>query len=1443
MKKRFSAVPGKQYELETEQQEIPEPLANPSQTPTPIWQKLMPLLMIGVMLLMMYIMTQMGGRNPMMMMMPLMMLPMMLMGMITGRGSASNESISDDDREDYKRQLDEERKVIQARGETMHNLLQQMFPGYSLMLSNIGKPNTVVPMWTVDSTSGSGFSEEIGPEQVSYSPYLSPRVGTSVVPIVPAVKKPDMQIPEKLEPVTGRALGNFMRTQPYVANAPVGISLDRERQLARSAGVSIDGPEDSRLGLARAMLCSLSFNHSPDTLRIAVISSRADDWDWVKWLPHAGHPAEGDAAGPNRMIYETFPEFVEAMQEVEFTEETVPYFVVFVDCPDMAVKNPMPGVKRMSYVVVSAGEDYIATDKANRYYLDDKGALTRKGEDMEIRADYVGVAEALWFARKVGAYGTGLDTIEDVEAEAYDADGAIASHNVVIPPWNEVVGVPDIDQFNPLERWQETVLTMEIDIPVGYPVDENTDMAISSEPVILNVADSASNGSGPHGLIAGTTGTGKSFTTKALLVAAAAKYSPDKVSFICIDYKGGATFFGFEKLPHTIATISNLENERDLLDRSLEAINGILDKRKTLYAQYKVADLAEYRKLLRRGELPPEAKPVPNILVCFDEFVEFITANPGYKDKIDQIARIGRTLGVHLMLISQDLDRSTVGDAMNQMTYGISLKMRTPQGSRAVIDSDKATSLPAGKGDAFLLKQNPTRSLTRFRGYNIEETYSKNTATSTTLSDDVDHGETIGSDIVGYSRKRVAGGAVKISSAVDLWEELIFKDEAVLQEQERKAEENRKRKDSTSVTVYEAVMEAISRYNDPTKYPHSPRYWTPPLSIPITYDTSFVDFAEPVRLMANVGDLDDPYHHVKLPFNVDLSGVASQTFIAGNSGSGLTTALMALVSSLNVRYRQGYVHTILMDFAGAALLNMQNLPNVIGACTATEIDKVKRYLGEVNRVMVYREKMMGEMRANTIEEYFENRTAEQYALDPYGHIVIALDNFNRAFEAAKEEADDFTGYPEWWAMLERTNSRGQQTGVHFVATLPKEPGYQSVKNFKSMYGIYLHGGVDIYPDALQSMDPQLKYAFKQTAQSVPGDQPGRLVDPSSRMAGRIRIPAGYTPQPYDYDESGAGIYTQEYDIDSVVEYNEGIRNAVSSQQYTPPVIATIDGAIGLPQLLSHVLNLESTGGFGDDKLGPRDIRLPYGVSVSNVEPMCLTTGESFLAFGSKDSGKRTLIRDFVYSLYATADPERVRVVVLDANGELHEDIQVLKEKGLLAGYADNRGDAEKIARGISDIIQKRVKLSSELNMTYEEKTRREWYGENDNNPYDLYFIVNGLQMFAQTPGSYSSDGGAIQSIINTIGQYGRADLGFTFIGVGTDQCAESILGGSVYNNLASTGADVHAIRLSGSGGQAKNIGRFKNLPPGRGYQYISGIATEFQAAFVASWSEAEKTAE
>ena len=99
MKKRFSAVPGKQYELETEQQEIPEPLANPSQTPTPIWQKLMPLLMIGAMLLMMYIMTQMGGRNPMMMMMPLMMLPMMLMGMI-GRGGATNESISDDDRED-----------------------------------------------------------------------------------------------------------------------------------------------------------------------------------------------------------------------------------------------------------------------------------------------------------------------------------------------------------------------------------------------------------------------------------------------------------------------------------------------------------------------------------------------------------------------------------------------------------------------------------------------------------------------------------------------------------------------------------------------------------------------------------------------------------------------------------------------------------------------------------------------------------------------------------------------------------------------------------------------------------------------------------------------------------------------------------------------------------------------------------------------------------------------------------------------------------------------------------------------------------------------------------------------------------------------------------------------------------------------------------------------
>lgn len=1429
MKKRFSAVSTQQIELDTEQPEVPEPLQNPSATPQPLMRRLMPLFMVGMMILMMYVMTQIGGRNPAaMMMMPMMMMPMMMMGMMGGN---KNDSASlNDEREDYRRQLDEIRKVVWKKGEILHKLLQQMFPSFELMTSGIGNPNVLAPMWTVDESTGGGYTEASETDEINYTPYLSPRVGTGVIKIVPAIIPPDVQIEEKIEGVSGWFLKNFMRIVPYVVNAPLGISLDRERQLSRSAGVSIGGEEGARLGLVRSMVCSLAYNHSPDTLRLAVISNRADDWEWMKWLPHAGHPAEADAAGPSRMIYDSFSEFTDAMNLVDFATESAPYFIVVVDCPDATVKNAMPSVKRMSYIVASAGEDYIATDKANRYVINKKGALTLKGTSMEIHADNINQIQAEWFARRMSGYGTGLNTI-DMGIDEWTHEES----EVVIPPWNEVVGVHDIDTFDPRSLWQESLLDMNLELPVGYPVDETTQLPLDGNPVFMDIADSASGGTGPHGLIAGTTGTGKSYSTKSILLAGAAKYSPEKLSFICIDYKGGATFFGFEKLPHTIAIITNLENEKDLLHRSLAMLEGILQKRQAFYQRYKVADLAEYRKRLRNGELPEDAKPVPDILVVFDEFVEFITNNPTFKKNIETIARIGRTLGVHLLLVSQDLDQGTVGDAMAQMNYGIALRLKTAQGSRAIIQSDRATDLPSGKGDGYLYKSAPTATLTRFRGYDLSEPYSKTTAVSTVIENDVDYGDIVGSVIAKFDRHRAAGAAVKISSSVDEWESLMFKEDYEQQQREKKAAAEKERKDGTRATVYEAVLEAIARWNGP-EYPHAPQLWTQPLKIPITYRNS--DFAprmETNGLYLNIGEIDDPYHHQKLPFYLNLSDSDSQTFIAGASGSGLTTALASVVSSSNMGCPPGFVQTILMDFAGASLYNLKDAANVIGACTANEGDRIKRYMGEVFRILQYREQVIGENRLSGFEDYLAKRTPEIYQSDPYGHIVIVIDDFNRAADIAAEETDSMSGAkPAWWLYLSSLSSRGRAAGIHLVASVPQDPMYTALKGFRSYRTLHLRHGVTFaqLDSSLATMDPMAKSAFKAAAKDIPRDQPGRFVDSTSGLSGRIRIPVDITPEPYDYDESGAGIYRQDIDYtEEIHELNVAARDKILASGATlPPAISTVDESIAMPILLLQFTNMVNASAY-EPLPSPRDIRLPYGHSITAIDPLFLKTGDALLAFGEKESGKKNLIRDFIYSLYALGNPDTAKVVMLDANGELYEEAQLLKQREMLAGYADNLGESKAVIDGIQKLITERTKNATKLQLTQKQKHERSWYAENNGVPYDIYIIVNGLQMFGVSTGGYGP--GPIHPIIEALQTAGRSDLGITFIGVGTDQSAETVMSGPVYAGLNATGADVHCIRMSGiASSNVKNVGKFTKLPPGRGYRFLNGSLTEFQAAYI-----------
>ena len=184
-------------------------------------------------------------------------------------------------------------------------------------------------------------------------------------------------------------------------------------------------------------------------------------------------------------------------------------------------------------------------------------------------------------------------------------------------------------------------------VPIG--VDE------AGAPVTIDLKESAEGGSGPHGLCVGATGSGKSELLRTLVLGLAAAHSSAELNFVLVDFKGGATFLGLGALPHVSAVITNLADELQLVDRMADALAGEITRRQELLrAAGNLTGTAEYAAARRTAARNLPA--LPALLVVVDEFSELLTQRPELVDLLGTIGRLGRSLGIHLLLASQRLD-------------------------------------------------------------------------------------------------------------------------------------------------------------------------------------------------------------------------------------------------------------------------------------------------------------------------------------------------------------------------------------------------------------------------------------------------------------------------------------------------------------------------------------------------------------------------------------------------------------------------------------------------------------------------------------------------------------------------------------------------------------------------------------------------------------------
>ncbi|TSB24941.1 type VII secretion protein EccCa, partial [Streptomyces benahoarensis] len=519
---------------------------------------------------------------------------------------------------------------------------------------------------------------------------------------------------EDLEPLAAHALRRFIRAYTSVADQPIALYL---RGYAR---VQFRGDDETARAMLRALIGQLAVFHAPEELRLAACTSKdaLEHWEWLKWLPHALHPTEHDGAGQRRLVTEDATEFAELLggllsdrprfdpQATPGKEE--PFTVVVLDGADIPGDDRLSGGGYRNCVVLDLSSS-LAWGGPHTLGLEaEPGHLRAVGRDRNGREtvsrlgrpDTLGLVRARALARMVAPYRMSVTT---EVAEPLESDFQLTT----------LLGIADLHTHE-LERFHEFRGPGERDrlrVPVGVAAD--------GSPVEIDLKESAHNGMGPHGMLIGATGSGKSELLRTLVTSLALTHSSEILNLVLVDFKGGATFLGLENLPHTSALITNLADEAALVTRMHDAVHGELIRRQELLrAAGNYTNNLEYEKARLAGT--PLA-PMPSLVIIVDEFSELLAAHPSFMDLFVMIGRLGRSLGVHLLLASQRLDEGRVHQLESHLSYRIGLRTFSAMESRGVLGVPDAHQLPPAPGNGYL--KSDTATLTRFKAAYVSGPY------------------------------------------------------------------------------------------------------------------------------------------------------------------------------------------------------------------------------------------------------------------------------------------------------------------------------------------------------------------------------------------------------------------------------------------------------------------------------------------------------------------------------------------------------------------------------------------------------------------------------------------------------------------------------------------------------------------------------------------------
>jgi DNA segregation ATPase FtsK/SpoIIIE, S-DNA-T family len=491
--------------------------------------------------------------------------------------------------------------------------------------------------------------------------FLTVRVGRGPVPLVAPVRlDTGAALLVEHDPELLRAAEQLARRAGWLPGAPVTVPLRRLGVLA------FTGPPDRTRALARAVLCELAAFHAPDDLGILATDrfTAGPEWSWLASLPHTRNPS---AVADRRHL-------------VAVLDMTEPPAGVGPGAADALLDRAAAG--RVTVIWLASDTAGEPSELALRVRIDDRGWAMLLETDpggrlvTGIRADRAALGFCEAVARRLAPLRLDRPRAAPARADPIRLGDLLGSSTGQVGPG----GLPPLDRSRLLR------------VPVGA--------CPGGAPLVVDLKEAAEGGIGPHGLVVGATGSGKSELLRAIVGGLAATHPPDQLAFALVDFKGGAAFAELAPLPQVAGLITNLQADGSMVDRALAALRGELARRQRLL--HRNGNQPDLRAYAARRATHPRLEPLPNLLIVVDEFGELLAARPEFLDLFSAIGRVGRSLGMHLLLASQRLDEGRLRGLDGHLRFRICLRTFSAAESTAVLGVADAYHLPPAPGSALL---------------------------------------------------------------------------------------------------------------------------------------------------------------------------------------------------------------------------------------------------------------------------------------------------------------------------------------------------------------------------------------------------------------------------------------------------------------------------------------------------------------------------------------------------------------------------------------------------------------------------------------------------------------------------------------------------------------------------------------------------------------------